>query len=361
MARANFTAGWRPAPGATTYPSSAATSPRPTGSTTSLTLLGRAASKRINHPDWITRRRLDLCHRHHRRQPAKASVSSIQTRLSGRRRGCNAPARCEGHDGRERRTREGPAHAHSPRSRRTLTQSQCPGARGVMRCRPPAASEDCELVFALAGRSDRTAFERAWRRAFPHTRLSRLGRFVQPGALRTGSLNLDDYRGYEHLPLSCAAESTAKSAAETQAFLAELAAALPPGHDASRCTAAISAVGKTTFVQGLARGFGIIEPVTSPTFNIYDASRAGRRSLHASSISTPTGLTGRNRSRTCCSRISSSHRGAWLWSGRRKFPAGCRPGRCTSTSASRRTSGTRWNCARDPVVARVSSPRNSGT
>ena len=59
--------------------------------------------------------------------------------------------------------------------------------------------EDYELVFTLAARGDRAAFERAWRRAFPRTRLSRLGRFVRPGALTAGSLNLDDYRGYEHL------------------------------------------------------------------------------------------------------------------------------------------------------------------
>ena len=41
-------------------------------------------------------------------------------------------------------------------------------------------------------------------------------------------------------------------------------------------------VGKTTFVQGLARGFGITEPVTSPTFNIYTvhhAREAGGRTL----------------------------------------------------------------------------------
>jgi len=35
-------------------------------------------------------------------------------------------------------------------------------------------------------------------------------------------------------------------------------------------------VGKTTFVQGLARGFGITETVTSPTFNIYTVHRSPR-------------------------------------------------------------------------------------
>lgn len=38
-------------------------------------------------------------------------------------------------------------------------------------------------------------------------------------------------------------------------------------------------VGKTTFVQGLARGFGIREAVTSPTFNIYTVHRCPARTL----------------------------------------------------------------------------------
>ena len=59
--------------------------------------------------------------------------------------------------------------------------------------------EDYELVFTLAARSDPTAFERAWRRAFPRTRLTGLGRFVRANALPAGSINLADYRGYEHL------------------------------------------------------------------------------------------------------------------------------------------------------------------
>jgi tRNA threonylcarbamoyladenosine biosynthesis protein TsaE len=38
-------------------------------------------------------------------------------------------------------------------------------------------------------------------------------------------------------------------------------------------------VGKTTFVQGLAHAFGVREPVTSPTFNIYTVHRAPERTL----------------------------------------------------------------------------------
>jgi tRNA threonylcarbamoyladenosine biosynthesis protein TsaE len=57
------------------------------------------------------------------------------------------------------------------------------------------------------------------------------------------------------------------SAAETQSIAAAFAATLPAG-----TTLALHGnlgVGKTTFVQGLARGLGVAEPVTSPTFNIY--------------------------------------------------------------------------------------------
>jgi tRNA threonylcarbamoyladenosine biosynthesis protein TsaE len=67
---------------------------------------------------------------------------------------------------------------------------------------------------------------------------------------------------------------TTASAAETQALAAEFAAALPPN-----TTLALHGnlgVGKTTFVQGLARGLGLTEPVTSPTFNIYTVHHAPR-------------------------------------------------------------------------------------
>jgi tRNA threonylcarbamoyladenosine biosynthesis protein TsaE len=70
------------------------------------------------------------------------------------------------------------------------------------------------------------------------------------------------------------------SAEETQAIAAELGAALP--RDATVALHGDLGVGKTTFVQGLARGLGINEPVTSPTFNIFTVYRAppgGRANL----------------------------------------------------------------------------------
>ena len=70
---------------------------------------------------------------------------------------------------------------------------------------------------------------------------------------------------------------TTASAAETQALAQELAGALPV--DATLALHGNLGVGKTTFVQGLARGFGVREPVTSPTFNIYTVHRAPTRTL----------------------------------------------------------------------------------
>ena len=70
---------------------------------------------------------------------------------------------------------------------------------------------------------------------------------------------------------------TTASAEASQAIAAEFATALP-----AQCTLALHGnlgVGKTTFVQGLARGFGILEQVTSPTFNIYTVHRGPSRTL----------------------------------------------------------------------------------
>ena len=64
------------------------------------------------------------------------------------------------------------------------------------------------------------------------------------------------------------------SAAETRRLAAELAAALPA--DATVALHGDLGTGKTTFVQGLAGGFGLDGPVTSPTFNILHIYRAAR-------------------------------------------------------------------------------------
>ncbi len=68
------------------------------------------------------------------------------------------------------------------------------------------------------------------------------------------------------------------SAEESRAVAAQLAAALPD--DTVLALHGDLGVGKTTFVQGLALGLGIHDPVTSPTFNLYTLYRGPRRLLH---------------------------------------------------------------------------------
>ena len=58
--------------------------------------------------------------------------------------------------------------------------------------------EDYELAFSVSA-AGRAALERAWRRAFPRTRLTFIGRFVRAGAVPAGALPLGKFRGYEHL------------------------------------------------------------------------------------------------------------------------------------------------------------------
>jgi tRNA threonylcarbamoyladenosine biosynthesis protein TsaE len=71
---------------------------------------------------------------------------------------------------------------------------------------------------------------------------------------------------------------TTASAAETQALAAELAGTLPA--DATLALHGDLGVGKTTFVQGLARGFGVMDAVTSPTFTIFTLHRGTRMLVH---------------------------------------------------------------------------------
>ena len=58
--------------------------------------------------------------------------------------------------------------------------------------------EDYELVFALAKAADRAAFEKTWRRAFPRTRLTRIGQFFRAKNLPANALRLEQFAGYEH-------------------------------------------------------------------------------------------------------------------------------------------------------------------
>ena len=70
---------------------------------------------------------------------------------------------------------------------------------------------------------------------------------------------------------------TTRSAAETETLGARLAAALTGG-EVIAYTGDLGA-GKTAFTRGLARGLGITERVTSPTFTIVNEYEGGRLPL----------------------------------------------------------------------------------
>jgi len=80
-----------------------------------------------------------------------------------------------------------------------LAESSLPRRRGSDVRAALTDGEDYELVFTLARRTDRAAFERAWRRSFPRTRLSCIGQFVPLGARPATAIRLEKYHGYEHL------------------------------------------------------------------------------------------------------------------------------------------------------------------
>lgn len=71
---------------------------------------------------------------------------------------------------------------------------------------------------------------------------------------------------------------TTRSVEETEAAARALAACLPPDHVLA--LHGDLGAGKTTFVRGLARAWGIREPVTSPTFNLYTLYEGERKLLH---------------------------------------------------------------------------------
>jgi thiamine-monophosphate kinase len=59
--------------------------------------------------------------------------------------------------------------------------------------------EDYELLFTVAPGLRRASLENAWRRAFPRTPLTCMGRLVRRGQVPPDALTMGDYRGYEHL------------------------------------------------------------------------------------------------------------------------------------------------------------------
>ena len=69
-----------------------------------------------------------------------------------------------------------------------------------------------------------------------------------------------------------------ESAQATETIGLRLAGLLPP--DSVLALHGSLGVGKTTLVRGLARAWGIHEPVKSPTFNIYSVYKGERQLVH---------------------------------------------------------------------------------
>ena len=86
-----------------------------------------------------------------------------------------------------------------PGTEPALEGAAVPLRRGAGLAEALGEGEDYELVLVVGARSPRAAFERAFKRAFPRTRLSCIGRFERPARIAPGSLRLRDYHGYEHL------------------------------------------------------------------------------------------------------------------------------------------------------------------
>ncbi len=91
-------------------------------------------------------------------------------------------------------------HALTPRGAApAIDAAALPRRRGADVHAALTDGEDYELVFALARSADLAALARRWRRAFPRTRLTRIGFFAAAGKFPARAINLADYRGYEHL------------------------------------------------------------------------------------------------------------------------------------------------------------------
>jgi thiamine-monophosphate kinase len=58
--------------------------------------------------------------------------------------------------------------------------------------------EDYELVFSVDSRARRAALEKSWRKEFPRTRLTCIGRFVRSREVPPDALRLREFHGYEH-------------------------------------------------------------------------------------------------------------------------------------------------------------------
>lgn len=91
-------------------------------------------------------------------------------------------------------------HALTPKGAMpAIEPTSLPRRRGADLRSALTEGEDYELLVAVDGQAARVSFERAWRRAFPQLPLTCIGRFSKPTALPATAVNLEAYRGYEHL------------------------------------------------------------------------------------------------------------------------------------------------------------------
>lgn len=91
-------------------------------------------------------------------------------------------------------------HALEPsQARAALVAAALPIRPGSSLAAALSEGEDYELLFTVAAKVDPSAFVARWRRRFPHTRLSWIGKFTRPGREPAGTIDLAAYHGYEHL------------------------------------------------------------------------------------------------------------------------------------------------------------------
>ncbi len=79
------------------------------------------------------------------------------------------------------------------------------------------------------------------------------------------------------------------SAEAMQDAATELASLLPEGADCTLALYGDLGAGKTTFARGFARGLGVEQPITSPSFNIYAIYEGrSRRLIHMDAYRLPS-------------------------------------------------------------------------
>lgn len=91
-------------------------------------------------------------------------------------------------------------HALEPaNARAALVAAALPIRAGCSLAAALSEGEDYELLFSVAAKVDPDRFAARWRRQFPATRLSWIGRFLAPRQAPEGTVDLAAYHGYEHL------------------------------------------------------------------------------------------------------------------------------------------------------------------